>query len=124
MDWSAIISGAISGGLISGLVTLFLPGIQWGIEKEKKRLENRREIISEHKRKISNEIESYLKNDVNLLISYLREYNYYDDVKRTLNKIQKTVKGISNNSTIVSEGELNALLLEGLGYLEREWNLV
>lgn len=53
MDWTAIISGAISGGLIAGVVSLLLPSVQWRIEQRRERLKERKEFINNIRRVIA-----------------------------------------------------------------------
>lgn len=85
MDWNTILTGAISGGLIGGLVNLILPSIKWRYERKKILFDDRRKLIAEVREELS-KVNIYNVNVEEIQMVFRRIHKYFGKKEQKLFK--------------------------------------
>jgi hypothetical protein len=120
MDWYSLIPAAITGGLFGTLATLFVPWVNYGVEK--------RRLLREARVQLIGKIRGMMIDDQLSRVAF-RESSEFHSIKPLLS--EKTVLAICapQNHIAVVFGEPNVVpykraLLEDLARIERCFKLI
>ena len=118
-NWEAITAGAISGGLLSSTLTIFVaPHINWGVEKKRLLRSDRKEKLLLWQSAIgANKVNPILTRDIYPQIKpYLQ--------KDTIEAIEAYTMEDWNSGNHEKFGKSKTLVLRDFARLQKEWELV
>lgn len=119
MNWDSIISGAVSGGALGTLATLFAPWVNFGVEKKKIAHESKKELIA----RIRTLSGTLGRREFRRTPEFYQIEPFLDG--KTLTELNKP-----NNHLRITEGDpavdmlAMRLLLSDLARIERDWKLI
>lgn len=122
-SWEAVISGAISGGAIGALASLFAPWSQWGVER-------RRLLYQDRKSRIKNWRDTVLTASLHISDNdpfriKLKRLNSYRDIRQHLTLgLANEIETEWPEGQVQDEDELKDMILDEINSVEKEWELI
>lgn len=125
-DWESIISGAVSGGAIGGLVTLITPWSIWGVEKKRKLVDARKNRIRNWRSLILNASMGLPdgSNPIPFRVKLVSFPDYRDLRAHLPTGLAREIETEWPDGMVESENELRDLVLDEIKAIELKWGLI